>query len=164
MQDYYEGKVWKNYPGIWSVLAWVVKNIPVSSRVTSCNSTDSTVTLVHCVQPDGYEDLWPLLIPPMMTLLDDYQAEHKLEGNSKVFELFPSCCTLSHKEPYRGQVFTSSYFPCVSPFIIRCEYYNSPSHSKQASLIYLTLRRRPLCGLSFQRGLILLSKLTSPTR
>ena len=36
-----------------------------------------------------------------MTLLDDYQAEHKLE-------LFLSCCTLSHKELYCGQVFTFS--------------------------------------------------------
>ena len=42
MQDYYE--------------VWVVKNISVSTRVTLCNSTDSTITLVlHCVQPDGYE-------------------------------------------------------------------------------------------------------------
>jgi len=49
VQDYYEEQVWKNYPGIWSVLAWVawvVKNISVSSRVTLCNSTDSTVNLV----------------------------------------------------------------------------------------------------------------------
>jgi len=80
VQDYCEEQMWKNYPGIWSVLTWVVKNISESSRVTSCNSIDSTVILVHCVQPDGYEDIWPLLIPPMMTLLDDYQAEHKLEG------------------------------------------------------------------------------------
>jgi len=49
--------------------------------------------------------------------------------SSKVFELFPWCCTLSHKRPYCGQVFTSLYFLCVSPFILRCEYYNSPSHS-----------------------------------
>jgi len=81
VQDYYEEQAWKDYPGIWSVLAWVIKNISVSSRVISCNSTDSAVALVfYCAQPDAYEDIWPLLIPPMMTLLDDYQAEHKLEG------------------------------------------------------------------------------------
>jgi len=80
MQGYCKEQMWKNYPGIWSVTAWVVKNISISSCVTSRNSIDSTVALVHCVQPDGYEDIWPLLIPPMMTHLDDYQAEHKLEG------------------------------------------------------------------------------------
>ncbi|KAF5363567.1 hypothetical protein D9756_000959 [Leucocoprinus leucothites] len=57
-QDYYDEQTWKPYPGIWSVLAWVIKNTP----------------------PDAYEDLWPLLIPPTMTLLDDFQSRHKLEG------------------------------------------------------------------------------------
>ncbi|EKM75759.1 hypothetical protein AGABI1DRAFT_131988 [Agaricus bisporus var. burnettii JB137-S8] len=56
--DYYDEQTWKTYPGIWSVLAWVVKNM----------------------QPNSYEDLWPLLVPPMMTLLDDFRAQHKLEG------------------------------------------------------------------------------------
>jgi len=63
--------------GFGVFLLGLSKNISVSGCVTSRNSIDSTVTLV---QPDGYEDIWPLLIPPMMTLLDDYQAEHKLEG------------------------------------------------------------------------------------
>lgn len=45
----------------------------------TCHFTDSQ-QLLHCVQPDAYEDIWHLLIPPTMTLLDDYQAEHKLEG------------------------------------------------------------------------------------
>ena len=71
VQGYCEEQVWKNYPGMWSVLDWVVKNISVSSRVTLCNSTDSTITLAHCFQPDGYKDVWPLLIPSMMTFLDD---------------------------------------------------------------------------------------------
>jgi hypothetical protein len=29
-QDYYDEQIWKTYPGIWNVLAWAVKNIPVS--------------------------------------------------------------------------------------------------------------------------------------
>ncbi|KAJ3571675.1 hypothetical protein NP233_g3604 [Leucocoprinus birnbaumii] len=67
-QDYYDEQTWKTYPGIWNVLAWVVKNIP----------------------PDGYEDLWPLLIPPTMTLLDDFQAKHKLEGVRVVSFMLPT--------------------------------------------------------------------------
>ncbi|PPQ65475.1 hypothetical protein CVT26_000115 [Gymnopilus dilepis] len=58
MQDYYEGQVWKQYPGIDKVVLWCVHNI----------------------EKDAYESLWHLLIPPVMTLLDDFEASHKLEG------------------------------------------------------------------------------------
>jgi len=107
VQDYYEEQVWKNYPGMWSVLSWVVKNISVSSCATSRSSLTQALLLFI-----------------------------RQSTSSKVFELFPSCCTLSHKENYCGQVSTSLYFPCISLFILRCEYYSSPSHSKLASSIW----------------------------
>lgn len=31
-------------------------------------------------QSDTYEELWPLIIPPVMALLDDYEARYKLQG------------------------------------------------------------------------------------
>ena len=132
MQDYYEEQVWKDYPGIWSVLAWVVKNISVSSRVTLCNSTDSTITLVlHCVQPDGYEDI--LLIPPMMTLLDDYQAKHKLKG-VRIVSL------MLHTIPQRTLLRTGVHelISCVSPLL---------SSDVHASTLQVT-QNRPLSRLS----------------
>lgn len=44
-------------------------------------------------QSDDYESLWHLLIPPIMTLLDDYEAPYKLHGIrvvSKMLERVPS--------------------------------------------------------------------------
>ncbi|EGO01505.1 hypothetical protein SERLA73DRAFT_103331 [Serpula lacrymans var. lacrymans S7.3] len=52
-QDYYEGQTWKSYPGIFNVASW-------------CG--------------DVYERLWHLIIPPVMALVDDYEAEYKLRG------------------------------------------------------------------------------------
>ena len=48
--------------------------------------------------------------------------------SSKVFELFLSCCTLSHKELYCGQVFTSSYLVCLLFYHQMCMLQLSKSH------------------------------------
>lgn len=34
----------------------------------------------HHNQTDAYNTLWPLLIPPVMTLLDDFEAPYKIRG------------------------------------------------------------------------------------
>jgi len=73
------------------------------------------------------------------------QAEHKLE-DVRIVSL------MLHTIPQRTLLQTGVHeliFSVRFPFVLRCEYYNSPSHSKQASLIYLTLRRQPLHGLPF---------------
>ncbi|GBE79126.1 hypothetical protein SCP_0203230 [Sparassis crispa] len=57
-QDYYEGQVWKTNPGLVNLVSWCVKH------------TESEV----------YERLWHLTIPPVMTLLDDYETRYKLRG------------------------------------------------------------------------------------
>ena len=36
---------------------------------------------------DAYEDLWHLVIPPVMTLLDDYEARYRLRGAEIVSEM-----------------------------------------------------------------------------
>ena len=33
-----------------------------------------------CFQKDAYEEMWFLIIPPMMTFLDDYEIRYKVEG------------------------------------------------------------------------------------
>jgi hypothetical protein len=38
-------------------------------------------------QGEDYEKLWHLLIPPVMTLLDDYDAGYKLQGIQVVAEM-----------------------------------------------------------------------------
>jgi len=57
-QDAYEGQVWKEYPGIGYVLLWCVKRIDTNA----------------------YDRLWYLVVPPVMTLLDDFEAKFKLLG------------------------------------------------------------------------------------
>ncbi|KAF7331859.1 hypothetical protein MKEN_00066000 [Mycena kentingensis (nom. inval.)] len=57
-QDFYDSQTWKDEPGVDEVIVWCVKNMP--SRM--------------------YEELWHLLIPPLMAFLDDYEAAYKLAG------------------------------------------------------------------------------------
>lgn len=57
-QDAYDGQIWKAHPGIGNVILWCVRRIDT----------------------DAYERLWYLVVPPMMTLLDDFEARYKLLG------------------------------------------------------------------------------------
>ncbi|KAH9978272.1 hypothetical protein BGW80DRAFT_1202231 [Lactifluus volemus] len=57
-QDAFEGQAWKEHPGIGNVLLWCVQRIDT----------------------DAYERLWYLVVPPVMTLLDDFEAKYKLLG------------------------------------------------------------------------------------
>ncbi|KAI1785351.1 hypothetical protein LXA43DRAFT_1038675 [Ganoderma leucocontextum] len=63
--DYMEGQEWKNHPGVSSVMSW-------------CLSHADTSTV---------EKLWHLFVPPIMTLLDDYEAKYKLRGVQLVSQL-----------------------------------------------------------------------------
>ncbi|KAF8650707.1 hypothetical protein AX16_005080 [Volvariella volvacea WC 439] len=66
IQDYYESQKWKNdSPGIANLVLWCVANVPT----------------------DSYESLWPLIIPPIMTLLDDYEVRFKIQGVRIVYAL-----------------------------------------------------------------------------
>ncbi|RPD62074.1 hypothetical protein L226DRAFT_613398 [Lentinus tigrinus ALCF2SS1-7] len=56
--DYLEGQEWKAYPALSNVLSWCISH------------TDSR----------SVEKLWHLYIPPVMTFLDDHQAQYKLRG------------------------------------------------------------------------------------
>ncbi|KAF9520981.1 hypothetical protein BS47DRAFT_1335069 [Hydnum rufescens UP504] len=58
-QDMYEDQLWKRRGlGCWNVIRWSV---------------------IH-MQREDFELLWPLLIPPLMTLLDDYDPPFKIRG------------------------------------------------------------------------------------
>ncbi|KAF7799085.1 hypothetical protein EIP86_010315 [Pleurotus ostreatoroseus] len=63
--DYYEAQAWKRRPGAPNVLAWCVRHI------------EGTM----------YERVWHLVIPPMMTLLDDYEVPYKTLGVRIVSEM-----------------------------------------------------------------------------
>ena len=56
--DVYDTQIWKNAPGITYVLHCCIENI---------NHAD-------------YEGVWPLLIPPLMTILDDREPRWRLRA------------------------------------------------------------------------------------
>ncbi|KAG5635343.1 hypothetical protein H0H81_011646 [Sphagnurus paluster] len=64
-QDFYDEQSWKSSPGIVNVLSWCVRH----------------------VSPDQYANLWHLIIPPVMSLLDDFAAKYKLRGCEIVAEM-----------------------------------------------------------------------------
>jgi len=74
-QDAYEGQVWKTRPGIGNVLLWCVQRVDVRACFL-CWPLLSFFPL----QTDAYERLWYLVVPPVMTLLDDFEARYKLLG------------------------------------------------------------------------------------
>lgn len=64
-QDFYEGQSWKDKVGTPNSVSWCVRNL----------------------RRDAYETSWHLIIPPVMTLLDDYEARYKLQGVEIVSEM-----------------------------------------------------------------------------
>ncbi|KAG2130971.1 uncharacterized protein EDB93DRAFT_945759 [Suillus bovinus] len=64
-QDAYEGQVWKTRIGTGNVLGWCLRNIEAST----------------------YESVWHLILPPVMTYLDDFEAPYKLRGVQLVSDL-----------------------------------------------------------------------------
>ncbi|KIK79998.1 hypothetical protein PAXRUDRAFT_833799 [Paxillus rubicundulus Ve08.2h10] len=57
-QDTYVQQIWKEHPGLDEVVRWAVLNS----------------------EPSAYESTWPLLLPPVMSFLDDYQVLFKILG------------------------------------------------------------------------------------
>lgn len=74
-QDLYTSQTWKeSHPGISNVLFWVVARIKVKAfRI-------ARVPTPELIQSSDYDRLWYLIVPPVMTLLDDYEAACKLRG------------------------------------------------------------------------------------
>ncbi|KAG8738453.1 hypothetical protein FRC10_006829 [Ceratobasidium sp. 414] len=59
VHNMYDEQPWKTHGvGSWNVLAWVLSNI----------------------ESDSIESLWPLIIPPLLTLVDDYAPAYKIKG------------------------------------------------------------------------------------
>jgi Tti2 family len=51
-----------------------------ANRCTHIHPTRSWSPLSLVPQTDAYERLWYLVVPPVMTLLDDFEAGYKLLG------------------------------------------------------------------------------------
>jgi hypothetical protein len=76
VQDFYDDQTWKSKPGIANLVSWCVRHLRVCLRFRILRGDRIT----YVSKQDAYEDLWHLIIPPMMTLLDDYEARYRLRG------------------------------------------------------------------------------------
>ncbi|KAI0079759.1 hypothetical protein K474DRAFT_566633 [Panus rudis PR-1116 ss-1] len=85
-QDFYEDQSWKLYPAIFSVLRWCVRQI----------------------NKEAFNDLWHLIVPPMMILLDDYDVKYKLQGISLASEFLEAVpAELLHRTGVDDLLFSS---------------------------------------------------------
>ncbi|PCH41573.1 hypothetical protein WOLCODRAFT_163213 [Wolfiporia cocos MD-104 SS10] len=81
-----EGQVWKEHPGIADLVSWCVQR---------CES-------------NLYEKLWHLIIPPVMTLLDDFEPPYKLHGINIVSDMLVKVpADLLRRTGVDGLLFTS---------------------------------------------------------
>ncbi|KAI0092518.1 hypothetical protein BDY19DRAFT_883360 [Irpex rosettiformis] len=64
-QDHFESQIWKENLGTVDILLWCIR---------------------HTEGP-MYERLWHLIIPPVITLIDDYEVRYKLQGVEVVSEM-----------------------------------------------------------------------------
>ncbi|KAF1990862.1 poly A polymerase C-terminal region-like protein [Aulographum hederae CBS 113979] len=87
-----EEKPWKSAPEVLSLLKWVVENL----------------------SPKSVELHWPLLVPPILALTDDYEIKYKAIGCSllqKLLEVTPP--PLLHRTGL-AKVFEESLLPCLT--------------------------------------------------
>ncbi|KAL5488230.1 hypothetical protein ACEPAI_6338 [Sanghuangporus weigelae] len=103
-QDYYDEQTWKSHPGLANVISWCIQRIP----------------------QDDYEQVWHLLVPPVMTFLDDYQSPYKLRGVMLVSDLLEKVPVTILKRTGIDQLLIGSLFRAImnlhddlSPQLIR---------------------------------------------
>lgn len=75
-QDHFVEQRWKTYPGAGNTVLWCIRNAKVKSI---WHRQFESLTRFK-FKSDDFSILWPLIVPPMMTFLDDYQARYKLKG------------------------------------------------------------------------------------
>ncbi|GAA5896987.1 hypothetical protein JCM8208_006131 [Rhodotorula glutinis] len=64
--------------------------------------------VVDALEPSEVEDLWPFLLPPVLTFLDDYEAKHKLAGVSILDALLDKADESLLRRTGVGKVFEKS--------------------------------------------------------
>lgn len=84
-QDHFEGQSWKNELGIVDLLAWCVRQVQVHHFFSWIISYSANVFDLN--QSVMYEKLWHLIIPPLMTIMDDFEVYYKVRGVQIVSEM-----------------------------------------------------------------------------
>jgi Tti2 family len=83
--DMYEDQEWKTAPAIASLLLWCIQQLKV--YVTFLGRWYPHTDLRLLIKPEDYENVWHLIVPPTMILIDDYESYYKLKGLNVISEL-----------------------------------------------------------------------------
>ena len=120
-QDMFEDQLWKTKGiGSWNVLRWCIRQLQVSQ----CVRTPFGMSQLHPSQAEDFESVWPLLIPPLMTLVDDFDPPFKIRGIEISHEMLTKLDTgllkrtgldtlLSNVRPFHS---TDHAYAIVTPF------------------------------------------------
>ncbi|KAL8279349.1 hypothetical protein RQP46_008161 [Phenoliferia psychrophenolica] len=94
--------------------------------------------VVEALKPNEVEDIWPLVLPPVLSFLDDYQPRNKLLGTMILSSLLPLVSASLLKRTGVGEVFTQSLASSLSSL---SSPHTPPllSHSTAVSLTLLEL-------------------------
>ncbi|KAL9637364.1 MAG: hypothetical protein Q9164_002229 [Protoblastenia rupestris] len=65
------------------------------------------------VEPAFLETHWPLLIPPLLTLIDDSSIQYKAAGCSNLFIFLQSCPSTILERTGLGEIFENALMPCL---------------------------------------------------
>ena len=84
--DIYEDQEWKTAPGVPGLLLWCLQHLEVKEKHLFCIRC-CTADMRLPMKRGDYDHVWHLVIPPVMTLLDDYESYYKLKGLIMVSEL-----------------------------------------------------------------------------
>ncbi|KAH8830536.1 hypothetical protein DL96DRAFT_950624 [Flagelloscypha sp. PMI_526] len=92
MFDYQEEQTWKEHPGVLNTLSW----------------------LVQYLEPHLYEKCWHLLIPPIMTLLDDFDTTYKTRGAETVEKVLANVPRILLQQTGVHMLLSSSLKTCLA--------------------------------------------------
>lgn len=70
--------------------------------------------VVHSLDSQSTERLWPLLVPPILTLVDDWETKHKRHGASLLHSLLHNTPPTLLTRTGLGPVFEDALLPCLT--------------------------------------------------
>lgn len=104
-----ESKPWK-YRDMYivTVFLWVLKHLDVSSKNLS-----HPMSTLKMYKATSIEANWPLIIPPLLALIDDSSIQYKTKGCTCLIIFLQSCRSPLLERTGLGQVFEDTVMPCL---------------------------------------------------
>ncbi|KIY71824.1 hypothetical protein CYLTODRAFT_418536 [Cylindrobasidium torrendii FP15055 ss-10] len=111
--DYYEDQTWKQNLAAGYIVEYVVQHL----------------------KAEDYETIWPLLIPPLMTILDDYQVPYKLHSVIILRQMLQNLSASLLRRTGLDVLLTQSLTTCLG----QLDSPESPTLVKEVVLVWLQL-------------------------